>query len=736
MRGLFEKLNTLLIKHSDLLLAAMVVLIMATIVIRIPPGMMDWLIAINIAIAATVLLTALYVSDAVKLPSFPTILLLTTLFRLGLNISTTRLILLDADAGDIIDSFGEFVVGGNFVVGGVVFLVIVLVQFIVIAKGSERVAEVSARFTLDAMPGKQMSIDADLRGGMITPEEARTRRQSLERESKLYGAMDGAMKFVKGDAIAGIIISVINIVGGLIVGVMQQGMAVGEAAQVYSLLTIGDGLVSQIPALLISVSAGLVVTRVAAESGADGKGGGRVAGDIVNQILRQPKALGVVSAVLLGMAFLPGFPSVVFFVLCGIAAVLAVVGWTRFDDETAAATAGTPGAAPGDDAEAAPAVGPTPLAIEIDPPLAVMFFQQQTVVGPHGEPMVQQVATDGLPAQLRAARLELERELGISIPPIVLQPDERVHDDGPGYRIVIHGAPVVSGRAEAQHVVLLSDEAWSEDLRQQLAIEHQYALPWCRAVMPSVPFDDFDAVLENVGKLEEPPDFRVLDVRDLVLMHLRAVVRQHAAEFVGIQNVNDLVEKLKEAQPDLVKAVVPVVLNLAQLTELLQVLLRDGVPVVDLPKLLEAAARHAPRVGTTPLDIEALGALVRRDLGRTICAHLSQGRASLGFYALEPQLENAAAESLRETPHGVSLTMNLEERRRLLQSLAEGIPAHRHVKAPAVLAVSQAVLRRPLADMIRPYLPDVTVVTYDDLSAEIVPKQLGLIMPADETVEA
>ncbi|MEM7624456.1 MAG: flagellar biosynthesis protein FlhA [Planctomycetota bacterium] len=735
MRGLFEKLNTLLVKHSDLLLAAMVVLIMGTIIIRIPPGMMDWLIAINIGIAATVLLTALYVSDAVKLPSFPTILLLTTLFRLGLNIATTRLILLEANAGNIIDSFGEFVVGGNFVVGGVVFLVIVLVQFIVIAKGSERVAEVSARFTLDAMPGKQMSIDADLRGGMITPEEARTRRQSLERESKLYGAMDGAMKFVKGDAIAGIIISVINIIGGLIVGVMQQGMEVGEAAQVYSLLTIGDGLVSQIPALLISVSAGLVVTRVAAESGADGKGGGRVAGDIVNQVLRQPKALGVVSAVLLGMAFLPGFPSPVFFVLCGIAAVLCVIGWTREDEHDAAATPGAAGQATAE-IETAPAVGPTPLAIEIDPPLAPMFFKDQTVIGPDGETMMQQVATDGLPAQLRAARMELERELGVSLPPIVLQPDERVHDDGPGYRVVIHGAPVVSGRAEGQHVVLLSEQAWPPETLQQLAIQHEYALPWCRAVMPSVPFDDFDAVLDNVRKLDEPPDFRVLDVRDIVLMHLKAVVRQHAAEFVGIQNVSDLVEKLKESQPDLVKAVVPVVLNPAQLTELLQVLLRDGVPIGDLPKLLEAAARHAPHVGTTPLDIEALGALVRRDLGRTICAHLSQGRASLGFYALDPQLENAAAEALRETPNGVTLAMNLDERRRLLQSLAEGIPAHRHVKAPAVLAVSQPLLRRPLADLIRPYLPDVAVVTYDDLSAEIVPKQLGLIMPADETVEA
>ncbi|MEM9420301.1 MAG: flagellar biosynthesis protein FlhA [Planctomycetota bacterium] len=735
MRGLFEKLNTLLIKHSDLLLAGLVVLIMATIVIRIPPEMMDWLIAINIAIAATVLLTALYVSDAVKLPSFPTILLLTTLFRLGLNISTTRLILLEADAGDIIDSFGEFVVGGNFVVGGVVFLVIVLVQFIVIAKGSERVAEVSARFTLDAMPGKQMSIDADLRGGMITPEEARNRRQSLERESKLYGAMDGAMKFVKGDAIAGIIISLINIIGGLIVGVMQQGMEVGEAAQVYSLLTIGDGLVSQIPALLISVSAGLVVTRVAAESGADGKGGGRVAGDIVNQVLRQPKALAVVSAVLLGMAFLPGFPSLVFFVLCGLAAVLAVVGWTRLDDAEVAAQAQA-AAVQEAATDVATQSGPVPLALEIDSELGVMFFQEREVVGPDGQVTIQQTATDGLPEMLRAARFELERELGISIPPIVLQPDDRPAEaGGPGYRVVIHGAPVASGKAEAQHVVLVGDKPWEPEVTASLGIEHEYALPWCRAVVPSVPFDAFDGVLDKIGKLDPPPMFKVLDVRDLALSHLKAVVRRYAAEFLGIQRVNDLVEQLKESQPDLVKAVVPVVLNVAQLTELLQHLMRDGVPMRDLPKLLEAATRHAPKAGN-PIDVEVLAGLVRRDMGRAICAHLSKGRASLGFYALDPQLENAAAESMRETQSGVTLALNLDERRRLLQSLNAGIPAHRHVEDPAVLAVSQPVLRGPLSELIKPYLPEVVVVTYDDLSAEIVPKQLGLIMPADEPVEA
>ncbi|MEM6313755.1 MAG: FHIPEP family type III secretion protein, partial [Planctomycetota bacterium] len=326
----FSKLNELISRGSDIFVAASVLMIIVLLVIRVDQTVMDWLIAINISIAALVLLTVLYIPDPRRVPSFPTLLLLTTLFRLGLNVSTTRLILLEADAGEIIDTFGQFVVAGNFVVGAVVFLVLVVIQFVVIAQGAERVATVSARFTLDSLPGKQSVIEQDMAAGRISPERGQRERAALDRESKLYGAMDGAMKFVKGDAIAGIIISLVNVVGGLVVGVLQQGMDVGEAAQVYTLLTVGDGLVSQIPALLLSVSAGLVVTRVAAEMDTDKPGSTNIGRDIIEQILSQKRALLLLAVLLLmvtasSVLFNTGFPIVPFLALTGIAAALYFV---------------------------------------------------------------------------------------------------------------------------------------------------------------------------------------------------------------------------------------------------------------------------------------------------------------------------------------------------------------------------------------------------------------------------
>ena len=306
--------SSVVTRFSDLLLVACIVLIVGLMIVPLPTFLLDVFITANITIAITILMVAVYVSNGAQLASYPTILLLTTLYRLALEISSTRLILLQANAGDVIKAFGEFVVGGNFVVGAVIFLIITLVQFLVITKGSERVAEVAARFTLDAMPGKQMSIDADLRAGSIDFKVARKRRQALAKESQFYGAMDGAMKFVKGDAIAGIIITVINIVGGLIIGVaMNATCRQVKAVQTYSILTIGDGLVSQIPALLISISAGLVVTRVASEDEATNLGS-----DIAGQILAQPKAIGVAAVVLLILGLVPGMPKLAFLLLATI----------------------------------------------------------------------------------------------------------------------------------------------------------------------------------------------------------------------------------------------------------------------------------------------------------------------------------------------------------------------------------------------------------------------------------
>jgi len=353
-------------RFADAALAALVLLVVGMMIVPLPTTLLDILIASNISLAVLMLLTAIYISGGLSFTAFPTVLLITTLYRLALNVSSTRLILLQADAGHVIFAFGNFVVRGNYVVGGVVFLILTLIQFLVIAKGSERVAEVGARFTLDAMPGKQMSIDAELRAGSLSQEEARKKRSDLQRESQFYGAMDGAMKFVKGDAIAGIVITIVNILGGLAIGVGQRGMSALDALQTYGLLTIGDGLVSQIPSLLISTAAGLVVTRVASEDE-----GGSLGGDVAKQIFGDRRALGIAALFLLALAVVPGLPALPFLVLSGTFGVLAYrLGGPILPAETAVAAVAKQEAARETQARKAMVPLMVPVAIDLGDALA------------------------------------------------------------------------------------------------------------------------------------------------------------------------------------------------------------------------------------------------------------------------------------------------------------------------------------------------------------------------------
>ncbi len=406
--------RTLLTRYSDLALAGLVVSIVGMMIVPLPTPLLDLLISVNIATAVVLLLVAIYVSDALKIATFPTLLLLTTLFRLALEVSATRLILLRADAGEVIRAFGNFVVAGNLVVGAVVFLILTMIQFIVISKGSERVAEVAARFTLDAMPGKQMSIDAELRAGHIDHNEARRRRTALARESQLFGSMDGAMKFVKGDAIAGIVVLAVNIVGGLVIGVLQRGMDVATAARTYTVLTIGEGLVSQIPALVISTSAGIIVTRVASE-----EEGGHLGRDIGMQVMAQPKAIAIAAGLLVLLAIVPGLPGIPFITL---AAVLGLIAWrlirtARTDDAAAAATAAAAGATPAGRAQAARAAGEGAPAPVLTPIAVEVAGEVGALLGPRGPGDAGPFAAEIVP-QLRE---RLFAELGLPLPVVRLR---------------------------------------------------------------------------------------------------------------------------------------------------------------------------------------------------------------------------------------------------------------------------------------------------------------------------
>ncbi len=708
-----DRLTGALAKHSDIILAIGVVVIVGLLIFRVDQSIMDFLFALNIGLACLVLFTALYIPDAMKLPSFPTILLLTTLFRLALEVSATRLILLEANAGEIINAFGNFVVQGNFVVGGVIFLILTLVQFLVVAKGSERVAEVAARFTLDAMPGKQMSIDADLRNQLITPEEARTRRQGLERESKLYGAMDGAMKFVKGDAIAGIIIALVNIIGGMIIGVIQQGMTPLEAAQTYSLLTIGDGLVSQIPALLICVSAGLVVTRVAGPTDATGSDASHVAKDIVEQILKNPKAIAAVSVLMAFTAFVPGFPKTAFLMLAGVAAVLSFPRLKNASALAAAAAAapggGLAGKKPGPGE--APQLGsfpkrlyPPPAVLELGKDLERLFTFEDGTARPEARKALEE-----------GVREFLSEEMGMTFPAVSLR-IENPHLRPTDYSIVLFDAPFARGSIAPGQALALADieSATSRGLNATAM-----KIPWSRAVGVVIPAEQTRTATEA--------GFRVLPADKLILNHVMVALRRNASEFLGIQEVSNLIERLKQERPDLIKAVIPTLLTTQQVTEVLKVLLRERTPIRDLRLILESLAKH----GQNQKHPGPLADLVRKDLRRQLCARYTAGRAVLPYYALDPEIERMIQDATVETANGPEVALAYNDHKRIIEALDRTIDARRHLTSDPIVMATIPGVRRHLRAAFEIAFPDAVFLSFSELAPEVIPSQIGIITLSD-----
>ncbi len=697
MPSFTDKTESLLSRRSDILLAMAVVLIITMMVIPLKTWMLDTLIAVNICTAATMLLVSLYLPDATKIASFPTILLLTTLFRLALNVSSTRLILLNADAGKIIAAFGDFVVAGNYVVGAVVFLILLLIQFIVIAKGSERVAEVAARFTLDAMPGKQMSIDADLRGGLIGPDEAKQRRSTLERESKLYGAMDGAMKFVKGDAIAGIVITIINIIGGLIIGVLQQGMELAEAAQIYSLLTIGDGLVSTIPALLLSTSAGFVVTRVAARDPADSGGDEHVAKDIVEQVLSQPRALAYVGCLMFLAAWLPGFPSHVFIILGILLLVVAVpkiLGPTtqRGPEPT------VPGPEPGVPAEGEPppegSVLPPhriPVVLELHPSITSLLAP-----GDDSE------SRDRFSEEMRGMREALYEDMGVRYPGIRIR-GNCAHLPPDSYSILIYESPVANCTFSPDQALVISDEKEARTLGLEVT---PAKVPWSHQQACLIPAADMERAA--AGSLQ------VLSAREVIMQHVAVVLRRNSAEFVGIQEARSLLDNMEETFPALVQEVVPKNLNMQHVTAVLQGLLKEEVPIRDLRQIMESLARWGP----IEKDPGQLTELVRRDLRRMLSTRYASGRTTLRVYMVDPTLEQIIRESTIQSEAGVALSMPPETTVDILSAIGRIVEPPRNLTQTPVI-LSDPSVRRFVRELVALEYPEVVVLSYKELTPEL-----------------
>jgi type III secretion protein V len=639
---------------ADVALAALVVLVVGLMIVPLPTWTLDLLISANLSAAVAILLVVLYVPDAIGIATFPTLLLLTTLFRLALNVASTRLILLQANAGEVIRAFGTFVVRGNYVVGAVVFLVLTIIQFIVIAKGSERVAEVGARFVLDAMPGKQMAIDAELRGGTIDGNEARRRRRLLQRESQFYGAMDGAMKFVKGDVVASLVILVVNLLGGLAIGVAMKGMPIVGALRRYGLLTIGDGLVTQIPALVLSTAAGVLVTRVASEEADTSLGE-----ELARQLLGVPRALQVAGAFVLLLAAVPGLPPLPFLV---IGAALVFVGRARARAKS--------------DELRREATEPTPKervrAGAHEPSFVPLVVPWSLEVSTDLEPLL-----DGEPGGLRAAavrmREQLFAELGVPMP-----------------------APRVRVRAELppRHVLISLHEVPAK-------------------VLP-VPGD--------VG------DDQCVDwVRERALQLLRT----RAADFLGLAEVQRLLDELEQFAPATVRNVVPKPVSLVLLTDVLRRLVEESVSVRDLRGILEALAT----VAQTEKDALNLAEYARSHMRRALTFRLTAGLGQLDVVLLDPILEDTVRRAITRTPAGAFLTLPPQAARDVLASIRSALtelPRPGSAGAPTVI-LTQPDIRRFVRKLIESELDEVhgsiCVVSFAELLPEVSLKPIARATP-------
>jgi flagellar biosynthesis protein FlhA len=633
-----------------------------------------------------ILITTMYVPRALDFAAFPSLLLLTTLFRLGINISVTRLVLLHGDAGGVIHAFGSFVVGGNVLVGMVVFLILIVIQFVVITNGAGRVAEVAARFTLDAMPGKQMAIDADLNAGQITDQQARDRREQIAREADFYGAMDGASKFVKGDAMAGIMIVAINLVGGIGVGLLQRGMSFSDAAHVFPILTIGDGLAAQIPALLISTAMGIIVTRSGSEAD--------LGSDISAQILRQPRAPMIAGAIIAAMGIVPGMPVIPF---VAIGAIFFMLG--RAMAAHAKAAAATQAA---QDALPAPAASPGDAAVgalQIDP--------LELTIGFGLVPMVDAKSGGSLLGRVGVVRRQIASELGMVISPV------RIHDDvaldSHEYAVKVRGAEVARGRVIPGH---------------RLAMDPGDATPGVSGIPTVEPAFGLPAVWidENHRAEAEALGYTVVDAESMIVTHLTETIRRHVDELLTRQETKKLIDALKEQNAAAVEEVVPEKLGVGEVQRVLQHLLRENVSIRDLGTILEAIGDRA----ASTRDPAILAEYARQALARSITFHYLDSSKSLQAISLDPNLEQEIAESVTQTRDGEYLAMDPARAQTVVRLLSGEVEQATGMGLRPVLLCSGRI-RRHLRRLIEQALPQLPVVSYNEILPGIRVESTGVV---------
>jgi flagellar biosynthesis protein FlhA len=681
-------------KNSDITIAVAAVAILVFMVIPLPPMLLDLLISFNITFALIILLASMYTMRPLELSAFPSILLLVTLFRLSLNVASTRIILIHGNegamaAGKVIQAFGSFVVGGNYLVGIIVFIILVVINFMVITKGAGRIAEVAARFTLDAMPGKQMSIDADLNAGLINEQEARARREEISQEAEYYGAMDGANKFVRGDAVAGIIITLANIIGGLAIGVFQNKMSFANAAQTYTLLTIGDGLVTQIPALIISTSAGIIVSRAGAES--------NLGSEIISQILYQPRAIGVTAVVLFGFGIIPGLPLIPFWVLASLVGVLALLirrsAQQRAREEEEAQMSEEQ-EIPAEHLDSLPLLDT--LAIEVGYGLIPLVDTEQ-----NGE----------LLERIKSIRRQVAHEIGIIVPPVHIQDNMQLK---PGeYSILLKGNEIAGGTLMTNYYLAMNPGTVEEEIDGIPTQEPTYCLPalWIK---------------ENLKESALAKGYTVVDLATVMTTHLSEIVRRHGPEFLGRQEVQHLLDNLKESHPKIVEELVPNLLPLGGVVKVLQNLLREQVPIRDLLAILETLADWAPATK----DLDLLTEYVRHALSRTITKMHQTHEGTLPVITLDHSVESAIANAVQQTDQGSFFALDPNIAQKIVNSLAHNLEKSSSLNyQPVVVCSSQ--IRFHFKKLVDQFVPNISVLSYDEILSNVEIQSLGTLELSD-----
>ncbi|MBC6414228.1 MAG: type III secretion system export apparatus subunit SctV [Chromatiales bacterium] len=703
-----DNIQRILIKitsRNDVLLALMLVFIIFMMVLPLPTTLIDILIGTNMSMSVILLMLAIYISSPLEFSAFPSVLLLTTLFRLALSISTTRLILLQADAGQIIFTFGNFVVAGNLVVGMVIFLIITIVQFMVITKGAERVAEVSARFSLDAMPGKQMSIDGDMRAGVIDVEQARYRRSLVEKESQLYGSMDGAMKFVKGDAIAGLIIIVVNLIGGLTIGIVQRNMDVAEAMHVYSTLTIGDGLITQIPALLIALTAGIIVTRVTTDSGSDPSANADLASDISGQIGAQPRALLVASGLMLVFGIIPGFPTPVFVLLSivtgggGIYLLYSAKKKEAMKSEDNLSASLPFNASPG---ESAPTSGKLTEQEEFTLSVPLLIDIEASVQ--------EHLDTKTLNDELFKVRRALYLDLGVPFPGIYLRFNANISNVG-DYSILMQEVPVAHGNLKYGCVLYNDNKEQMEILNIPFDTDQPF-LPAQEALWVA---DDYKEQLNKAG-------LSYMELPKILTFHLSYVLKRYSEDFIGIQEARYLLQQMEINFSELTKEVQRI-LPIHTIAEVLQRLVSEDISIRNMRLILEALVEWGQKEKDTVLLTE----YVRGSLKRYVSYKFSSGQNTLPAYLLDQDLEETIRKGIRQTSAGNYLALDPTVTRNFVERVKQtvGTDIARRTNKPVLVTAMD--IRRYVRKMLEVELYELAVLSYQELTQEITVQPLSRI---------